>query len=34
MGKGAIKKTETLKEQDKIMTKLTFMENEAVHVTY
>jgi hypothetical protein len=34
MGKGAIKKTETLKEQDKMMTKLIFMKNEAVRVTY
>jgi hypothetical protein len=31
MGKGVIIKNETLKEQDKMMTKLIFMENEAVH---
>jgi hypothetical protein len=32
--KREIKKAETLKEQDKMTTKLIFMENEAVHVTY
>jgi hypothetical protein len=34
MGKGVIEKTETLKERGKMITKLIFIENEVVYVTY